>query len=69
MEDLMDIEHAKQVLDWIKEGNLKIDTVHKSLPSPFSFTLLIQSRADLMKMEDKIEFLKRMHAAVMGEIK
>ena len=69
MEDLMDIEKAKQVLDWIKDDRLKIEVTRKNLPSPFAFGLVMQGRADLMKMEDKIEFLKRMHKAVMESIK
>ena len=69
MEDLMDVEKAKFVLDLIKDGKLKLEITHKNLPSPFSFSLILQGKADLMKIEDKIEFLKRMHAAVMSEIK
>jgi ATP-dependent Lhr-like helicase len=69
MEDLMDVEKAKFVLDMIKDGKLKLEITHKNLPSPFSFSLILQGKADLMKIEDKIEFLKRMHAAVMQEIK
>ena len=68
MEDLMDINNAKQILDFIKEGKLKVDVIHKELPSPFSFNLILQGHADLMKIEDKIAFLKRMHKAIMEKI-
>jgi ATP-dependent Lhr-like helicase len=69
MEDLMDIENAKLVLDLIKDGKIKLEIVHKDLPSPFSFNLIMQGHADLMKIEDKLEFLRRMHAAIMEKIK
>jgi len=68
MEDLMDISNAKQILDFIKEGKLKVEVIHKELPSPFSFNLILQGHADLMKIEDKIAFLKRMHKAIMEKI-
>ena len=64
----MDIENAKQVLDLIKDGKIKVEQIHKDLPSPFSFNLIIQGHADLMKIEDKINFLKRMHKSIMERI-
>lgn len=69
LEDLMDIENAKKVLDWIKENRVKIEVLHKELPSPFAFNLVMQGHADLMKVEDKVEFLKRMHKAIIERIK
>lgn len=69
LEDLMDIENAKKVLSWIEEGKIKIEYKQTSLPSPFSLGLIIQGYSDLIKMEDKLEFLRRMHKLVMGKIK
>ncbi|MEM2933204.1 MAG: ATP-dependent helicase [Candidatus Pacearchaeota archaeon] len=69
MEDLMDIENAMQVLRWIKEKKIKVDVICTDTPSPFSFNLVTQGYADLLKMENKIEFLKRMHKAVLDRIK
>jgi ATP-dependent Lhr-like helicase len=69
MEDLMDIKNAEQVLRWMKEGKVKIESIVSDVPSPFSFNLITQGHADLMKMEDKIEFLKRMHERVLERIK
>ena len=69
MEDLMDLENAKHVLKSIEEGDVTIETLHKELPSPFSLSLIIQGIADLMKMEDKIAFLQRMHKAIIEKIK
>jgi len=69
LEDLMDLEKARQVLTWIEEGRVKVETLHKELPSPFALNLVMQGIADLMKIEDKIAFLQRMHAAIMERIK
>ncbi len=61
LEDLMDIENAGLVLDWIKEGKIKVEKINVQLPSPFALNLILQGYVDILKMEDKIEFLKRMH--------
>jgi len=42
MEDLMDINNTKRLLDWIKNGKVKIDILDKDYPSPFSFALITQ---------------------------
>ncbi len=69
LEDLMDIENACRILEWIKQDKIKIEVAHVELPSPFALGLVTQGRMDLLKIEDKIEFLKRMHAAIMQKIK
>ena len=68
LEDLMDIENTKKVLSWIKSGDLKIKNVETKIPSPFSLGLIIQGYADLIKIEDKLAFLRRMHKLIDGEI-
>ena len=68
LEDLMDIEKAKYVLGLIKDGKVELKKIQTKLPSPFALNLLVQGHYDLMKMEDKIAFLKRMHEEVMKEI-
>lgn len=68
LEDLMDIEKTGLVLKWLKEGNIKIEKIETSLPSPFATNLVLQGYSDLLKIEDRIEFLKRMHKAVADEI-
>jgi len=68
LEDLMDIEKTKLVLDWITSKEVKISYHTVKLPSPFALNLLLQGHMDLMKMEDKQEFLQRMHKVYMSEI-
>ena len=68
LEDLMDIASAKLVLQNIEEGSIKLKTIETSIPSPFAFNLVLESSLDVLKMEEKIEFLKRMHAMVKAKI-
>src|SRR3989344_2042473 len=68
LEDLMDIENAKKVLEDIKNGKIKISIDYVKIPSPFALGLLLQGHLDLMKIEDKQEFLQRMHEVYMSEI-
>ena len=60
-EDLMDIDKAKEVLENIEKGNIQIKHVRIPLVSPFGLNLIVQSHSDLIRMEDRVKFLKRMH--------
>jgi ATP-dependent Lhr-like helicase len=60
-EDLMDVQNAEKVLRWIESGEVKIKKMNVPLVSPFGLQLIMQGRSDLIKMEDKAAFLKRMH--------
>ena len=61
LEDLMDIENTRKVVSWIKEGKIKTKIIETPLPSPFALSLIMQGHMDLMRVEDKQAFLKRMH--------
>lgn len=69
LEDLMDIENAKKVLDWIKEGRVKMKIQETQLPSPFGSNLILQGQSDLIRIEDRQEFLKRIHQEHLKAIK
>jgi ATP-dependent Lhr-like helicase len=68
LEDVMDLKSSEQVLEWVKDGKIRIDKIQTEYPSPFSLNLVLQGYADLMRMENKILFLKRMHEKVMEKI-
>ncbi|MBU0957399.1 MAG: ATP-dependent helicase [Nanoarchaeota archaeon] len=68
LEDLMDIKSAKLVLSWIKEGRIKIRKEETVIPSPFSLNLVMQAHSDLIKMEDRVEFLKRIYKSIESRI-
>ncbi len=68
LEDLMDIENTKKILKMIHDGNINIVEIDTKIPSPFSFNLALQGYMDILKIEDKHEFLRRMHEMVLAKI-
>jgi ATP-dependent helicase Lhr and Lhr-like helicase len=68
MEDLMNVHDAERVLEWIESGEVKVKLVRTPLVSPFGLNLMLQGRSDLIKMEDRASFLKRMHELHMKVI-
>ena len=61
LEDLMDIENAALVLHWLEQGKVKWKIIETPLPSPFALNLILQGHSDLIRIEDKQAFLRRMH--------
>ena len=68
LEDLMDFEHAQWIIQQVNEGKIQLDEMQAGLPSPFAFGLIAQGYSDVIKIEDKHEFLKRMHQEVLAKI-
>ncbi len=68
LQDLMDIENSKKILKEIEDGRIKIEEITTRIPSPFSFNLALQGNMDILKIEEKHEFLQRMHELIMGKI-
>jgi len=68
LEDLMDIKHAEEVLKQIEDGQIQVKEAFTEIPSPFAFNLMVMGYSDIMKMEDKLEFLRRMHNMVLAKI-
>jgi ATP-dependent Lhr-like helicase len=68
LEDLMDIDSAVKVVKKVEEGEIKIVEIETQLPSPFALNTVMQGYVDLLKIEDKIEFMRRMHQMVLAKI-
>ncbi|MBS3145646.1 ATP-dependent helicase [Candidatus Woesearchaeota archaeon] len=68
LEDLMDVDHTIDILKNIEDGKIELKAIFTEIPSPFSFNLILQAHLDVLKIEDKIEFLKRMHSQVLAKI-
>lgn len=68
LEDLMDIDNTKKVIEGIEKGTVKIEEIETNIPSPFAFNLALQGYMDILKIEDKHEFLRRMHTMVLAKI-
>ncbi|HLD01064.1 MAG TPA: ATP-dependent helicase [Candidatus Nanoarchaeia archaeon] len=69
LEDLMDFDHALEVITGIKDKNIAVIEINTSLPSPFAFGLILAGYSDVIKIEEKQEFLRRMHQQVLAKIK
>ena len=68
LEDLMDIENTTKVLKDIEDDKIKVKEVHTNIPSPFAFNLVLQGYLDILKIEDKLKFLRNMHTLVLAKI-
>ncbi|MGF7119090.1 ATP-dependent helicase [Methanobacterium oryzae] len=68
IEDFMDVKNSKRVLDMIKSGQLEIKQINTKIPSPFAFNLVAQCYLDVLKYEERIEFIRRMHQAIINQI-
>jgi ATP-dependent Lhr-like helicase len=68
LEDLMDAEHAQQIVMGVALGEISVVEVNTTLPSPFALGLIMEGYSDVIKIEDKQEFLRRMHELVMVKI-
>ena len=68
LEDLMDLENAKIIIENIENKKIEVKIFQTKIPSPFAFNLVLEGYIDIMKMEDKVEFLRRMHHLVLAKI-
>ncbi len=68
LEDVMDYEHAVGIINLVNENKIVVEEMERGLPSPFAFGLVAQGYSDVIKVEDKHEFLRRMHQEVLAKI-
>ena len=69
MEDYMDVKNALKVINGVDSGEIEIKTINTVIPSPFAFNLISQGYLDVLNQNDKSEFTKRMHLAILDQIK
>jgi len=68
LEDVMDIENTKRILSAIESGHIQIKEIDTKIPSPFALNLALQGYTDVLRIEDKYEFLRRMHDQILAKI-
>ncbi|MFH1424572.1 MAG: ATP-dependent helicase [archaeon] len=68
LEDLMDIKSAQKVMKWLHENKVEAKIIATDVPSPFALNLIARGYMDVVKMEDKLEFIRRMHAKILERI-
>ena len=65
----MDVENAEKVIRWIANEEMEIKVINTVIPTPFAFNLVSQGYLDVLNQNDKAEFTKRMHKAILDKIK
>ena len=65
----MDVDNALKVINWIHSGEMRIKVINTVIPSPFAFNLISQSYFDVLNQNDRAEFSRRMHKAILDKIK
>jgi ATP-dependent Lhr-like helicase len=68
LEDLMDIRHAREVVRRLRDGHIEVKVINTDIPSPFAFNLIGRGYMDVVRMEDRLEFIRRMHEAIVHRI-
>lgn len=70
LEDYMDINNAKQVLDWIHNGEIKVGVFGPTeVPSPFAHSIVARGYSDIVLMEDRKKLIAELHRKVLELIK
>lgn len=68
MEDHMDIQHAEEIVDGLRNGDITYTHIDTDVPSPFAHNLVLQGQSDVIMMEDRKERLQQLHKEVMRRI-
>jgi len=68
LEDLMDVKNANKIIDEIKDGSITIKEIETQIPSPFALNLVARGYSDILRMEDRLDFIRKMHTMVLAKI-
>ncbi|OWT32470.1 ATP-dependent helicase [Methanobrevibacter sp. 87.7] len=69
IEEYMDVENALKVIKAVENKEMEIKTINTVIPTPFAFNLVSQGYLDVLNNNDKAQYVKRMHKAVLEKIK
>ena len=68
LEDFMDLENAKKILNKIEKNKIKIEIVNVDIPSPFAHNLFVLSESDVVLMEDRRKLLLQLHEKILEKL-
>lgn len=69
LHEVMDLDHAREVLQGLESGNIAVKTSDFSgLPSPFAHNVVLQGVSDLVLMEDRSALLRELHRKVLERV-
>jgi len=67
MTDVMDLEHASEVLESIERGDRKVEYLpFSAVPSPFAHNVVLVGVSDIVLLEDKSMLLRELHRRVLS---
>jgi ATP-dependent Lhr-like helicase len=66
--DVMDILHASEILNKIKNSKIKYKIIETNVPSPFSHSLVTMGELDVVATKNKKEYIRKLHKLVMEKI-
>jgi ATP-dependent helicase Lhr and Lhr-like helicase len=69
LEDLMDVQNARLVLSAIQDGKIEVREINTDIPTPFAMDLIGRGYMDVLRAEERHEFIKRMHEALLERIR
>lgn len=68
MQDAMDLDNAKKVIEMVRNGTIRFEKIDLQYPSPFAFNIFAMGRSELVRIDSRIDFIRRIHEKVMGKI-
>jgi ATP-dependent Lhr-like helicase len=69
LQDFMDVENAKMIIEKIEKGEIKYEFLPLlDLPSPFAHNLFAISESDVVLMEDRKKLLLRLHEKIVKKL-
>ncbi|MEM0505621.1 MAG: ATP-dependent helicase [Sulfolobales archaeon] len=68
LEDYMDVGNALRILKMIEDGDIKVEVVNVSTPSPFAHSIVAHGYSDVVLMDDRRKLLIKLYESVMRRI-
>jgi ATP-dependent Lhr-like helicase len=68
LEDKMDIENAKKILEKIENGELKFKFFSTSIPTPFAHNIVLLGLTDILMLEDRRKILEKFSKQIEKQI-
>lgn len=68
--DYMHVDEAIKILEWIKNGEIKVETIGPlDVPTPFAHSIVVHGYTDVVLMEDMRKLIARLHDMVIERLK
>ena len=69
LEDFMDVENSKKILQKIEKGKIKFEFLPEAnVPSPFAHNLFVINESDVVLMEDRKKLLLKLHKKIIEKL-